>query len=257
MVETTLLNHIDPLPLGRFIDRRALFMQHWRFRSGGVDRAGWDRRVAVELEPMLSARLSAACGAGIYAPAAVFAVLPSWSDGNDIVLGDPAASGPPIPLARFTFVRDALGRCLADAVPPLGAGLCPAGSTGWFAATLGAAVAEHEVGLRESGDFEEYHLFHGMSVALAEALAEEVHRRVRAAMGISGSDAASPTDIVRGGYEGRRFSFGYPCCPDLANQNVLLEMLGADRIGIRLNESLQMEPELSVTAGVISSSISF
>ncbi len=253
-METTLVTDIDPLKLGRFIDRKALFLQHWRFRKGGVSAGEWNHRVSVELEPMLSARLAMCCAQGVFAPKAVFAVVPAFSTGDSIVLLDNAvqSASAPAPFATFSFARNPEGRCIADFVRPQGS---PEGPelTGWFAATLGPGVATYEAELRDKCLFEEYHLFHGLAVAMAEALAEEIHRQVRVKLGISQHDADTPTGIVRGGYQGRRYSFGYSCCPDLSQQQTLLDLLGADRIGIELTSGFQMVPEVSVTALVLAS----
>lgn len=242
-METTLVTDIDPLKLGRFIDRKALFLQHWRFRKGGVSAGEWNHRVSVELEPMLSARLAMCCAQGVFAPKAVFAVAPAFSQGDSIVLPEGVV---------FSFARNSEGRCVADFVRPHGS---PEGPelTGWFAVTLGPGVAAYEAELRDKCLFEEYHLFHGLAVALAEALAEEIHRQIRFKLGISQHDADSPAGIVRGGYQGRRYSFGYSCCPDLSQQQTLLDLLGADRIGIELTSGFQMVPEVSVTALVLAS----
>ena len=251
MIQTTLIESIGPMSFARFIDRTALFMQQWGFRKGGVSNEEWSRRVAVELEPMLSSRLRNGLARRLWNPSAVFAIVPAWSDRDSMILadGDPENATPDRAVATFGFIRDANGNCLADALPPVGSSPV---LTGWLAVTLGDGIADQEAVLKDAGEFEEYHLLHGLSVVLAEALAEEIHRRIRADMGLAADDSPDPAKIVRGGYRGRRFSFGYPCCPDLGAQKALLEMLGASRIGISLNESMQMEPELSVTAGVIS-----
>jgi 5-methyltetrahydrofolate--homocysteine methyltransferase len=75
-----------------------------------------------------------------------------------------------------------------------------------------------------------------------------IHKQIRAELGIAGDDARDMARIFKQGYRGSRFSFGYPACPHLADQEVLLDLLGADRIGIQLGEEDQLWPEQSTSA---------
>jgi len=256
MIPTRLIEDIEPKLIARFIDRKALFLQHWRFRKGGAGQPQWNHRIRVELEPMLAARMEAGAGAGVWRPRAVLTVLPTWRVGDSLILGD-GEGGRGNEVMRVRFVRNDRGSCIADVVPTMEESGGDVHRTAWFACTLGPGAANHEARLRAAGEFEEYHLFHGLSVALAEALAEEVHRMARIELGIPDPPELTAADVVAGKYRGRRFSFGYPCCPDLELQVRLLEILGAARIGIAVNETFQMEPELSVTAGVISGCVEF
>ena len=96
--------------------------------------------------------------------------------------------------------------------------------------------------------YKDYLHLHGFSVEAAEGVAELIHQRIRADLGIAGEDARDMREIFKQGYRGCRFSFGYPACPNLEDQALLLELLGADRIGIRLSEEHQLWPEQSTSA---------
>ena len=151
------------------------------------------------------------------------------------------------PTWRFPFPRrlSAPHRCLTD----------------WFRAdldvigvsvvTMGAAATEYCARLMAADSYQEYLLAHGFAVESAEALAELWHKRMRAELGIDGDDAADPTEMIKGRYRGRRFSFGYPACPDLEHQALLAEMLDWKRIGIDLSEGFQLDPEQSTSAIVV------
>jgi 5-methyltetrahydrofolate--homocysteine methyltransferase len=89
---------------------------------------------------------------------------------------------------------------------------------------------------------------HGLSVEIAEGLSEYVHRQIRAELGIAADDAREMRELFKQGYRGSRFSFGYPACPNMADQAVLLELLGAERIGIQMSEGDQLWPEQSTSA---------
>jgi cobalamin-dependent methionine synthase I len=86
---------------------------------------------------------------------------------------------------------------------------------------------------------------------LAEALAESWHARVRAELGLGGEDAGELDGILRQGYRGSRYSFGYPACPDLEHRRDLVEWLDSGRVGVELSEELQLHPEQSTDAIVV------
>jgi 5-methyltetrahydrofolate--homocysteine methyltransferase len=99
--------------------------------------------------------------------------------------------------------------------------------------------------------YRDYLYLHGLSVEMAEALAEFIHAQIRAELGFR--DAGAPNaDLLSGQhYRGSRYSFGYPACPNLADQRPLLQLLGADRIGLGMSDEDQLEPEQSTSAIVL------
>ena len=99
--------------------------------------------------------------------------------------------------------------------------------------------------------YQDYVRLHGLGVELAEALAEYVHGKIRAELGFGHHDARDMRELLKQGYRGSRYSFGYPACPNLADQAALLELLGADRIGIELSDEDQLWPEQSTSAIVL------
>ena len=92
---------------------------------------------------------------------------------------------------------------------------------------------------------------HGLSVQLTEALAEYWHVRVREELGISAGDAPELAGILKQGYQGERYSFGYPACPDLEQQTGLFELLRPERVGVELSEEFQLHPEQSTSALIL------
>jgi 5-methyltetrahydrofolate--homocysteine methyltransferase len=99
-----------------------------------------------------------------------------------------------------------------------------------------------------ANDYREYLHFHGFAVESAEALAEFWHRRVRHELGIGAADAATTKAIFQQGYQGSRYSFGYPACPDLEQQTGMVTLLDPARIGVELGETFQWHPEQSTSA---------
>jgi 5-methyltetrahydrofolate--homocysteine methyltransferase len=96
--------------------------------------------------------------------------------------------------------------------------------------------------------YQDYLYLHGLSVEMAEALAEYMHKRIRAELGFAAEDDRDMDKMLKQGYRGSRYSFGYPACPNLDDQKQLLELLGADRIGVALSDEGQLHPEQSTSA---------
>ncbi|THA44307.1 vitamin B12 dependent-methionine synthase activation domain-containing protein, partial [Streptomyces sp. A1136] len=117
--------------------------------------------------------------------------------------------------------------------------------------TVGSKIGEATAKLFESDSYREYLELHGLSVQLAEALAEYWHARVRAELAIGGSDPASMEGMFRTEYQGCRYSLGYPACPDLEDRAKIADLLRPERIGVHLSEEFQLHPEQSTDAIVI------
>ena len=88
--------------------------------------------------------------------------------------------------------------------------------------------------------YQDYLYLHGFGVEITEALAEYVHKRIRTELGFGAEDAPDMSDLLKQGYRGSRYSFGYPACPNLADQKKLLELLGAERIGVSDRKSTRL-----------------
>ncbi|MES2614118.1 MAG: vitamin B12 dependent-methionine synthase activation domain-containing protein [Bdellovibrionota bacterium] len=102
--------------------------------------------------------------------------------------------------------------------------------------------------LYEEGKFSDYYYLHGVGTELTEGFAELIHKRIRVELGISQKDSKNMRQLFSQGYQGSRYSFGYPACPDLEGNELLLNALQAERIGITISESYQMHPELTTCA---------
>ena len=117
--------------------------------------------------------------------------------------------------------------------------------------TVGSRATELAQELFEADEYRDYLHFHGFGVESAEALAELWHKRVREDLGIAGQDATDVRELFRQGYQGSRYSFGYPACPDLEQQVGIAKLLGPERIGVELGETFQWDPEQSTSAIVV------
>ena len=116
--------------------------------------------------------------------------------------------------------------------------------------TMGERVSERTAELFKADRYQDYLMLHGLGVEMAEALAELWHRRIREEMGFADQDAPSVAGLFRQQYRGGRYSWGYPACPDLEDNERVADLLEASRIGIEVNEDTgyQFVPEQSTSA---------
>jgi 5-methyltetrahydrofolate--homocysteine methyltransferase len=122
---------------------------------------------------------------------------------------------------------------------------------GFHVVTMGTAASEATAKLFADNRYREYLELHGVTVEMAEALAELWHKRIREELGIAGDDATDMRELFDQGYRGSRYSFGYPACPDLEEQTKIFELLRPERIGVELSEEYQLHPEQSTSAIIV------
>ena len=237
-----------------YLDERALLRGQWGLKPAKGDRESYDELLEREGRVRLRSWLDRVATEGLLEPAVVYGYFPVWSQGDRVVIGDAAIfadEGRRVPVAHFDFPRQQRGRflCLADYVRPESA--LAAGSAdvlGLTVVTMGSRVSAATKDLFEADKYRDYLELHGLSVQLAEALAEYWHSRVRSELGIAGHDAGDLAGVLKQRYQGERYSFGYPACPDLEQQAVLFKLLDPGRIGVQLSEEFQLHPEQSTSA---------
>ncbi len=117
--------------------------------------------------------------------------------------------------------------------------------------TIGEKATQLERQLFASDRYTDYLYLHGLSVETAEALAEYWHKKIREELGIAGADSADIRELFKLGYQGARYSFGYPACPNLEDQVKVFQLLEPERIGVRLTEEYQLDPEQSTSAVIV------
>jgi len=152
---------------------------------------------------------------------------------------------------RFTFPRQPGGKhlCLADFFSSADSGRMDVAA--FHLVTVGRRASEYSQELFKSDNYAQYLYFHGLSVESAEALGELWHKRIREELGIARDDAPEMTKLFHQAYQGSRFSFGYPACPNLEDQAKLFELLDPRRIDVELTEEFQLDPEQSTSAIIV------
>jgi len=175
---------------------------------------------------------------------AVYRYFPANSEGNRLLLFDSRGRE----IAHWDFPRQQKpdGLCLADFVKPLASG--EKDSVAIFVTTAGEGVRQRAEELKQSGDYLLSHTLQALAVETAEAAAERIHRKIREGWNIFDAPDLTMQDRFKAKYQGIRVSFGYPACPNLADQQLLFRLLEPESIGVSLTDGFMMDPEASVSA---------
>jgi 5-methyltetrahydrofolate--homocysteine methyltransferase len=244
---------VKGIPLAEYaamIDERALFLGQWGLRpSRAKDGPSYEELVETEGRPRLRALLDRIHTDGLLEAGVVYGYYPCVSKGDDLVILDRHGGE----RCRFTFPRQRRDRhlCLADFFRPEESGEIDV--VGFTVVTVGSRISEETARLFAENRYREYLELHGLSVQLAEALAEYWHARMRAELGFGHEDQRDDIQemIHRLGYRGARFSLGYGACPNLEDRTKIVELLRPERIGVQLSEAFQLTPEQSTDAIVV------
>jgi len=231
-----------------FLNERSLYQFQWGFRKQGrslEDFLGWAKQ---ELRPVLRRMLALAKEDAILRPQAIYGYWKAAGQGNDLILFEPDGS---TELARFTLPRQPRedGECIADFVRDIDDARRDV--VGLQVVTVGQKASDMARDWFEANRYQDYLYLHGLSVEMAEAMAEYTHKRIRAELGFAGEDERDMDKLLSQGYRGSRYSFGYPACPRLEDQEPLLRLLDAGRIGVSLSDGHQLHPEQSTSALVV------
>jgi len=226
-----------------YINETALFRNQWQFRplKGEVDAEFKDR-----IRPQLREELGKAIAGGLLLPQLVYGYYPANGDGNDLVIWkDDTRTAE---WMRFSYPRERTSpwRCIADFFRPVDSG--EVDYAAFHIVTIGERVSEATAELFKEDRYTEYLLLHGLGVEMAEATAEYWHKRIRDEWGFGDEDGRLTDMLVRQGYRGGRYSWGYPACPDLEDNLKVAELLEADRIGVAVSEDFQYVPEQTTSA---------
>ncbi|WP_405782184.1 methionine synthase [Streptomyces sp. NBC_00859] len=242
---------IKGIPLKEYaswLDEGALFKGQWGLKEARKgEGATYEELVESEGRPHLRGWLDQLHTKNMLEAAVVYGYFPCVSKGDDLVLLNDDGSE----RTRFTFPRQRRGRrlCLADFFRPEESGETDV--IGLQVVTVGSKIGEATAELFEANSYRDYLELHGLSVQLAEALAEYWHARVRSELGYAGEDPSDVQDMFALKYRGARFSLGYGACPDLEDRAKIAELLQPERIGVHLSEEFQLHPEQSTDAIVI------
>jgi 5-methyltetrahydrofolate--homocysteine methyltransferase len=228
-----------------FINETALFKGQWQFKQGRKPVEEYQTLVREKVRPIYEELKERSKREKLLAPKLVYGYFRCQSNGNDLVVYDEDKE------VTFTFPRQPCGKhlCLADFFASRESGRMDV--VAFHLVTVGRRASEYSQQLFKADNYSDYLYFHGLSVESAEALAELWHKRIREELGIAGADSPELARLFRQSYQGSRYSFGYPACPSLEDQEKLFALLDPARIDVELTEEFQLEPEQSTSAIIV------
>ena len=238
-----------------YLDLQALIAGQWQFRKPkGQSREEYNAFLQAQVYPILEEWKQRVVEENLLHPQVIYGYFPCLAEGNSLHIYNPAKPTKPTehpnPLATFQFPRQKSMRrlCIADFFQPLETKPEQFDVFPMQAVTVGEIATEYAKKLFDSDQYTDYLYFHGIAVQVAEALAEWTHARIRRELGFGEQDPDNIRDVLAQRYQGSRYSFGYPACPNIQDQFVQLDLLEAQRIGLHMDESEQLYPEQSTTA---------
>jgi len=231
-----------------FLNERSLYQFQWGFRKQGrtlEDFLGWAKQ---ELRPVMRRMLQLCEAEDILRPQAAYGYWKAAGQGNDLIV---FARDGQTELCRFALPRQPKedGECIADFFRDVDE--AERDVIGLQVVTVGQTASDTARVWFEDNRYQDYLYLHGLSVEMAEAMAEYTHKRIRAEMGFAGEDDREMEKMLGQSYRGSRYSFGYPACPKLEDQEPLLRLLDAERVGVSLSDEWQLHPEQSTSAIVV------
>jgi 5-methyltetrahydrofolate--homocysteine methyltransferase len=230
-----------------YLDRKALFSGQWQIKKGknqSVDE--YNNYLDSYAKPLLDKWLEIIIEKKLISPKAVYGYFRCGRKGNSIFLFDDKSLNK---ISQFNFPRQKSGNnlCISDFYCDLKNDK-PRDIFPMQAVTMGDIASEYSQKLFKEDKYSDYLLFHGLTVQLAEALAEYVHGLIRIECGFRNEEPDKNREILSQKYRGARYSFGYPACPKVSDSNIQLSLLDAKRINLTMDESEQLHPEQSTTA---------
>jgi 5-methyltetrahydrofolate--homocysteine methyltransferase len=250
VITNTPLEHI-----WRFVNPLMLYTRHFGVKGTAARALGTpdeaklrdteDGRKALELKAQLD-DIKALMKGGVMKARAVFQFFKAGSEGNTLHLFD-GRTGAKVTSFEFQRQEKGAGLCLSDFVRPLEGGVA-SDAVALFVTTAGEGIRALSNELKDKGDFVKMHGVQALALETAEAYAELLHAQLRSMWGFPDKPNMTMLERFRAEYQGKRYSFGYPACPRLEDQEKLFAALRPEEIGVRLTDGCMMDPEASVSA---------
>jgi 5-methyltetrahydrofolate--homocysteine methyltransferase len=232
---------IDPAAVLPYVNLQALFRGRWGYRRAKLTVDAYDRLISETVQPIYDGLVRRAVEEGLIQPRVAYGYYRCFSAGDAVHVEDAGVTH----VFQFPRQAEAPHLCIADYFKSAEEG---GDIAGFFVVSVGDVIDREAHALYEANRYHDYLMLHGFGVEVTDALAEYWHAVMRRELGIAGAEPTDLTGYVTQGYQGSRFGFGYPACPDLEAHRPVFALLRPERIGVTLTETMQMVPELSTCA---------
>ncbi len=242
-----------------YVNEVALIRGQWRIVKGKLSPEEYKKILDEQIYPEYNQLKAKIKKERLLEPKVAYGYFPCQSKGNDLIIYQPPTSVSKFEFKvsqlrewlRFTFPRQSDDRhlCIADYFATVESRRIDV--VAFHLVTVGKVASEYSRKLYNTHNYKDYLYFHGLSVESAEALAEMWHKKIREELDIAGKDAKDIKRLFSQGYQGSRYSFGYPACPNLEDQAKLFKLIQPERIGVKLSEEFQLDPEQSTNAIIV------
>jgi len=235
---------IDPSLLFDYLNRPALYRGRWGYRRGKQSKEAYEQLIQEKVEPLYEQMKAQCLQSQMIRPRAAYGYFRCFSRDNEVILE--TDEGP----IACPFPRQAMAPhlCIADYFKREDEG---GDVVGFLVVTIGEAISQETQRLYERDDYHDYLILHGLSVEITDALAEYWHEVMRSELGFAAEKPEGVLGYVNQQYQGSRYGFGYPACPDMTIHQPLWRLLQPEGIGVTLTESMEMVPEQSTSAIVV------
>ena len=245
-----------------WVNQRTVIKFHWGYKSKGMTKEEYQKLLDETIYPAYERLKREFIEKDLFEPTIIYGYYPCRSSDQELYLFDKSqgwnvdanANREPLDkvignaIGTFSFPRQRRKphRALSDFFHHDRHDVLPI-----TCVSAGAKFSAYEKELYDAGKYLEYNMVHGFSVELAEALAEVAHKQIRLDLNIADKEGSSLRDVRMNRYQGARYSFGYPACPDLEQSRLIFDLLKPEEFGIELSETFQIHPEQSTTALVV------
>jgi len=231
-------NTIEPKLAFEWINHKMLFKQRWGYKSKGIGKDKYNKLLENEIIPHYERLKEQFLEEQLFNPILIYGYFKTKTEKDTLIIYDEDKE------YKLELPRQSRKpfRCLSDYYKSDGDIIALS------VVSAGLKLSKYENKLYQNGEFAEYYRVHGLGVELAEALAEIVHKQFRLDLNISKDEGHSLRDVRMNKYQGARYSFGYPACPNLEDNRVIFDLLKPQEFGIELSETFQMYPEQTTSA---------
>ena len=241
-------SNIDPREIYPLINPQMLYGRHMGLRGNFNKKLEAGDSKALELKTLMDQLLEEVTRRDLLLPRAMWRHYPASSTSKMIRIHCPESGKilEEIPMPRQ---QKSPFQSICDYVLPAADNGDPRDHIAIMVTTAGSGVRNQSRAWMNEGEYLKSHAIQALAVELAEGLAERVHRRIRADWGFPDDEGMPALDLFRARYRGKRYSFGYPACPDLSCQESIWRLLQPqEHLGVQLTDGFMMDPEASVSA---------